>query len=73
MRAFAASWRLVLAVALIALQAAVLAVGLFAPDVSPGYRAFFIDHSTTELPSPATAPETSPAPVAIGTAGTSPT
>lgn len=38
---------LVLAVLLFAAQAAIVAVGLFAPDVSPQYRAFFIDRSTT--------------------------
>lgn len=37
----------VLALVLFAAQAAIVAVGLFAADVSPQYRAFFIDKSAT--------------------------
>ena len=39
---------LLLALLLLAGQAAIVGVGLFAPKVSPQYRAFFIDHTTTE-------------------------
>jgi hypothetical protein len=38
----------VLALVLFAAQAAIVAVGLFAPDVSPQYRAFFIEKTTTD-------------------------
>jgi hypothetical protein len=50
MRAIHTYWRLMLAVTLLALQASVLAVGLFAPRVSPGYRALFIDHTMMTVP-----------------------
>ena len=39
---------LVAALVLFAAQAAIVAVGLFAPDVSAQYRAFFIDRTTSE-------------------------
>lgn len=38
---------LIAALVLFAAQAAIVAVGLFAPDVSAQYRAFFIDKTTT--------------------------
>jgi hypothetical protein len=42
--------RMILAVALLLLlaQAGIVGVGLFAPRVSAQYRAFFIDHTTTD-------------------------
>jgi hypothetical protein len=40
--------RLLLAVTLLAAQAAIVALALFAPRVSPEYRAFFIDHTEQE-------------------------
>lgn len=42
--------RLFLALMLIAAQALILGLGLFAPRVSPEYRAFFIEHSLQEWP-----------------------
>jgi hypothetical protein len=39
---------LALALLLLTLQAAILGLGLFAPHVSPQYRAFFIDHTSTD-------------------------
>ncbi len=43
-------WRLILAAALITAQAVVLALGLFDAQVSPGYRALFIDHTMMKGP-----------------------
>ncbi len=43
-------WRLTLAVTLMALQAGIVAVGLFAPRVSAGYRALFIDKTMMNVP-----------------------
>lgn len=43
-------WRLALALGLIGLQAAILGVGLWAPRVSPGYRALFIDKTLRGMP-----------------------
>ena len=40
--------RLILALMLIAAQTLILGLGLFAPRVSPEYRAFFLDHTSTE-------------------------
>jgi hypothetical protein len=37
---------LVFALVLIAAQAAILGIGLFAPNVSPQYRAYFLEHTT---------------------------
>lgn len=45
MRAMAA---LALALALFAAQAAIVAIGLFAPNVTQQYRAVFIDKTTTQ-------------------------
>lgn len=39
---------LLASVVLLALQAGIVGVGLFAPRVTPQYRAFFIDHTTTD-------------------------
>jgi len=39
--------RLILACAVLAAQAIILALSLFAPRVSPEYRAFFIEHTAT--------------------------
>jgi hypothetical protein len=61
---FRTSWKLAVAAVLMVLQAGILAIGLFAPRVSPGYRAFFIDHSSDIWPAPKLVPETS---VAIST------
>jgi hypothetical protein len=56
------SWRLALFCLLVAMQASVLAIGLFRPSVSPGYRAYFIDHTmahrTDWWPGPDIVPET---------------
>lgn len=41
---------IVLALLLVAAQAAILAQGLFRPNVSDAYRAKFIDQTTTEWP-----------------------
>jgi len=38
---------LLLAIFLLAAQATIVALGLFAPRVSPEYRAFFIEHTET--------------------------
>ncbi len=62
------SWKLAAALVLMALQAGILAIGLFAPRVSPGYRAFFIDHTSATWPAPKLVPETS-----VATGATSPT
>ena len=43
-------WRLVLALALIGAQSAIVAVGLWAPRVSPGYRSLFIDKTMMTTP-----------------------
>ncbi len=60
------SWKLALACLIGAAQAAILAVGLFHPSVSPGYRAYFIDHTirhrTDWWPGPDIVPETALAP-----------
>ena len=37
-----------LALALFVAQATIVAIGLFAPHVTPQYRAFFIDKTTAE-------------------------
>jgi hypothetical protein len=39
---------LALAVILLLAQAGIVGVGLFVPRVSAQYRAFFIDHTTTD-------------------------
>jgi hypothetical protein len=39
---------LAIAIPLLLAQAGIVAIGLFAPHVSPQYRAFFIEHSTDE-------------------------
>jgi hypothetical protein len=50
MRALRVHWRLALAIGLIGAQAGIVAVGLFAPRVSPGYRALFIDKTMMTEP-----------------------
>ena len=40
--------RLIVAIVLLLAQAGIVAAGLFAPHVSPAYRAYFIDHTATE-------------------------
>jgi len=40
--------KLLLAIILLIAQAAIVAMGLFAPHVSAQYRAFFIEHSSSE-------------------------
>ena len=39
---------LAVALALLTAQAMIVGIGLFAPNVSQEYRAFFIDHTQTE-------------------------
>ncbi len=43
-----ASLTLAAALVLLVAQATIVLVGLLAPNVTPQYRAFFIDHTTTE-------------------------
>ena len=50
MRFLQRNWRLLLAAGLIGAQALVVAVGLWAPNVSPGYRSLFIDKTMMTTP-----------------------
>jgi hypothetical protein len=62
MISFRHTWRLTLGCVLVVAQAGILALGLFHPRTSPGFRAYFIDRTVPLVgewwPGPAEVPET---------------
>lgn len=62
MISFRHTWRLTLCCGLVAAQATILALGLFHPRTSPGFRAYFIDRTVPLVgewwPGPEEVPET---------------